>query len=145
MRVITLTMLILFLGCSGSKDAIVENSMMNSENPEINSDKVSPYTKTFLSKISEEMESDKSFVPSSDLIEEYELILIKDLYFIGVYLSVNPNLNEKEITDLNIKIGAKIDDIWTVKIPINKLRSLSSIAEVRYIQIDEPIKQKKIN
>ena len=112
MRVIFLTMLILFLGCSGSKDAIVENSMMNSENPEINSDKVSPYTKTFLSKISEEMESDKSFVPSSDGIEEYELILIKDLYFIGGILLVNPNLNEKEITDLNIKIGAKIDDIW---------------------------------
>ena len=66
------------------------------------------------------------------------------MYFIGGLLSVTPTLDENEITKLNIKIGTKIDDIWTVKIPINKLKSLSTIVGVNHIQIDEPINPKKI-
>lgn len=138
--------LIFFISCQGNKKTIKSKS----ENSEYINDitkkqkeaKFSPYTKVFLSKLFKEKSEEKEFKPSNELIEEYKLIQIDNKYYIGGLLKVKDSINENELYMKGVKIGTKVKDIWTAKIPILKLEELGSIKGINYIQIDHPIKPK---
>ena len=81
----------------------------------------------------------KEFRPSIELIEEYNLLLIDNKYYVGGLLKVQDLINENELHMNGVKIGTKAGNIWTVRIPIWQLEKLKTIGEIEYIQIDEPI------
>jgi len=137
---------ILFISCHGNRKTVKSKS----ENSEYINDitkkqkeaKFSPYTKFFLSKLHKEKSEEKEFKPSNELIEEYNLLLIDNKYYVGGLIKVQDSINENELLMNGVKIGTKVKGIWTAKIPILKLDELKSIKGINYIQIDHPIKPK---
>ncbi len=136
----------LLISCEGNRKTIKsksENSeYINNNTKKQNEAKLSPYTKIFLSKLHKEKSGKMEFKPSNELIEEYNLLLIDNKYYISGLLKVQDSINENKLLMNEVKIGTKVEGIWTAKIPILKLEELKLIKEINYIQIDHPVKPK---
>ena len=105
-------------------------------------EKYSPYSRTFLRNLDKEILSNESFIPSSNLINDYSLLLINDVYYLGGLLKIREGIDEEKLRDMGVKINTKVNEIWTVKIPILQLKKIGNIEEINYIQIDEQVKPK---
>lgn len=93
--------------------------------------KLSPLTKKYL------LQSEKNHaVVSSD---EYVYKNISGKIYLSSLIKVNDNADLKKFTDLNIIIGTKAGNIWTVQIPAGKLKTFTEISGIDYIQLDEPV------
>jgi subtilisin family serine protease len=64
---------------------------------------------------------------------------IQNTYFISALIKVTSTINEAQFHSLNVKIGTKAGNIWTVQIPENKLNNFILLNGIDYIQLDEPI------
>ncbi len=64
---------------------------------------------------------------------------------IGGMIKVSDDLEENIVTNLGIEVNSKINDIWTVKIPILKIPELRKIKGIKYIQTDTQVKKKLNN
>ena len=64
---------------------------------------------------------------------------IQNNYFISALIKVTAAINVAQLQSLNIKIGTKAGNIWTVQIPENKLNDFILLNGIDYIQLDEPI------
>jgi subtilisin family serine protease len=53
---------------------------------------------------------------------------------IRALIDVKPNTSESILTNLGVKIHAKINNIWSVSIPIGSIPSLTLLKEVNYIE-----------
>jgi minor extracellular serine protease Vpr len=59
--------------------------------------------------------------------------------FLSALIKVTPSANDAQFAALNVKIGTKAGNIWTVQIPENKFNDFISINGIEYIQLDEAI------
>ncbi len=64
---------------------------------------------------------------------------IQNSYFLSALIKVKPTINDASLKTLNVKIGTKAGNIWTVQIPETKLHDFINLDEIEYIQLDEPI------
>jgi len=141
---------LLICGCSRSKDLSKsnigkkipsKNEIVLEETQDQTSEmKMSAHTKIFIQKLNNAINKSELFLPSEKFINEYNLQKIEDEYHIGGMLKVQENINEKEISDLGVKIGTKAGNIWTVRIPILQMEKIIILSGIEYIQIDEPLK-----
>lgn len=60
-------------------------------------------------------------------------------YFLSALIKVSAGINESVLKSLNVRIGTKAGNIWTVQIPENKFRGFISVNGIEYIQLDEAI------
>jgi minor extracellular serine protease Vpr len=94
--------------------------------------KLSPFTKKYL------LESDKNkreiFFPKN-----YIYNTISGKYYLSAILKVNNDIDTKTLSDLNILIGTKAGNIWTVQIPPENIKAFIQLSGIDYIQLDEPV------
>ena len=82
---------------------------------------------------------------SPDFCNKYFIRINPTGNFVGGLIKVEQGFNEKILKNMNIKVGTKAGDIWTVQIPLSMIEKLSEIESVKYLQIDEPIQQELDN
>ena len=64
---------------------------------------------------------------------------IDNVYFLSALIKVTSALNETQLQGLNVKVGTKAGQIWTVQIPENKFNDFLLLKGIDCIQLDEPI------
>ncbi len=108
-------------------------------------DKISPYTSNLINDINRSKLKSTNSILAKEIKDRYLIREYHNTEYVGALLKVKQCIKQSDLYDLNIIIGAQINDIWSVKIPVNELENLTNIACVDYIQIDEPIKTKLDN
>lgn len=122
------------------KEAMKDNEQLTSQDSQLAH--MSPYTRIFLKKMDEEKKffpENAKFLPSDELIEQFNIIRIEGIYYVGGILQVKENIDGKSIEELGVKIGTKAGIVWTVKIPIGKVEDVLRLDDILYMQIDERI------
>lgn len=102
-----------------------------SQNTEKKMAKLSPQTQQFLVSINKTRAHVRS--------EKYVYSEIGQTTFLSALIKTDVNIDELGIKALGAMVGTKAGDIWTVRIPINKVRAFTLLEGIRYIQLDEPI------
>lgn len=59
--------------------------------------------------------------------------------YAAAFIKVNKQVSEKAITDLGAFVGTKAGNIWTVQIPVEKMKEFTLLTGIEAIQLDEPI------
>ncbi|HRO43132.1 MAG TPA: S8/S53 family peptidase [Flavipsychrobacter sp.] len=92
--------------------------------------KLSPRTKIFLLQIEQKPNS----LPPNYIYKQ-----IGSETYLSAFIKVNATIDEATMRTLGVKTGTKAGNIWTIQIPVAKLRSVSLINGIEYLQLDEPI------
>ncbi|HNW97838.1 MAG TPA: S8/S53 family peptidase [Bacteroidales bacterium] len=93
-----------------------------------NTSRLSPLTRKFLS------ESEKNIDKSNYIFKK-----INGKNYLSALIKVSDNTDISRLSKLDILIGTKAGNIWTVQIPPENLEAFASIKEIEYIQLDEPV------
>ena len=64
---------------------------------------------------------------------------IGGIVYLNALIKVNSKIDESQLTQLGIFINTKAGNIWTVLIPRQNLVSFTTLRNIDYIQLDEPI------
>ena len=104
----------------------------------------SPFTQNFLKQLETELAKNQTGELSlSDKFQKDFLVRQKDRqYIVHGKIVVELSVKESDLEPLNIKVNTKLDQLWTVVIPITSLKSLGEIKGVNFIEIDVPIYKK---
>ncbi len=103
----------------------------------------SPFTQHLLKQLEIEAKNQAKTSTPSDKIQKDFLIKIENgVYVIHGNIVVELTFKESHLKPLKIKVNTKLDQLWTVVIPLTSLEPLGSIKGVNYIEIDVPIKKK---
>ncbi|TAL67826.1 MAG: T9SS type A sorting domain-containing protein [Bacteroidetes bacterium] len=86
------------------------------------------------------LSKDKAFIMNIKPV--YFLKSIQNKIYAGGLLKINDKINPDELNSLDVKIGTKAGNIWSINVPLENVESLTKINGIDYIQIDEPIKIK---
>lgn len=106
---------------------------------------VSLETKRFIKEVKKLEKFQKKPEKQLEKIKQYyPLLKIDDKYYIGGIVRVEEGFDENELTDLDVKITTKADKLWTVKIPIEKVKDVAKLEGLEFIQTDTKI-TKKLN
>ncbi len=104
---------------------------------------ISLETKRFIKEVKKLEKFQKKPDKQLEKIQEfYPLLKIDNKYFIGGIIKVEESFDENELTDLNVKITTKADNLWTVKIPIENVKEVVKLDGIEFIQTDTRIKKK---
>ena len=100
--------------------------------------KLSPFTQKLI--YDYHKEGTKVLQKSRDLIngKSYVLSQNNNRIYAGALIKVSDNSIEQTLSDLGVLIGTKAGNIWSVKIPVETLESISMLSAISYIQVDEP-------
>lgn len=93
---------------------------------------LSARTKGFMDKV-------EALQDKHQLLEGYAYRKLADgNYYASALIKIkNAPLAERNLTNLNVKIGTKAGDIWTVQVPVARLLQFSQTKGVQYIEIDQ--------
>jgi minor extracellular serine protease Vpr len=97
--------------------------------------KLSPLTKKYLHDLSLSKRGDKA--PAGYL---YKKGNDGRLYVSALIQVADPGPVQQKLTALGAKVGTKAGNIWTVKVPYDKMVNFCQTTGISYIQIDEPAK-----
>lgn len=92
---------------------------------------MSPFTRIFLDR----MAKDKTSLPANYIYRTGS----NNITYVAALLKVNGDINEEALNSLGIKIGTKAGNIWTARIPVHNVHSLTLLSGLDYIQLDEPV------
>jgi subtilisin family serine protease len=69
------------------------------------------------------------------------LVLAKQqgILYVSALVKVATTINEKSLSQLEVLVGTKAGNIWTVQIPITQIKNFIKLKDIEYIQLDEPI------
>jgi len=113
--------------------AVVALSMF-SQNSNEAKPKLSPLTKKFVHAILNVKE--KGVAPDGFLYK-YQ---INGTPFVSALIKVvEPVLAAKQLNNIDAKVATKAGNVWTVHLPFNKMREMTELSSVLYIQMDEPL------
>jgi minor extracellular serine protease Vpr len=73
-------------------------------------------------------------------ITDYDLIKINGVYHIGVLAIVDENnLSKNKVQDLNIINDTKLNQLWSMRVPIHHFGEFILLDGIKYIEIGEPV------
>lgn len=64
---------------------------------------------------------------------------IQNTTYLSALIKVSPTMNDALLNALNVHVGTKAGNIWTVQIPENKFNDFIAVKGIEYIQLDEAI------
>ena len=128
-----LFMLILFQ-CKTTRSTSNDQSSHTSESKQ-ELEIYSANTKMFL----QDLEKEATVSVSERFREKYGLIKIKGTYYVGATAKTDEDLDRKKLKELGVKIGARSDDIITLKIPILQVEEVKNIRGITYLDIDRKV------
>ena len=82
-------------------------------------DKISPYTSNLINDINRSKLKSTNNILSKEIKDKYLIREYHNTKYIGALLKIKQCIKQSDLYDLNILIGAQINNIWSVKIPIN--------------------------
>jgi len=82
---------------------------------------------------------------SSELKQFYPVRIVDNQIFIGALVKVGPGIDEKALANLGVKINTRINDIWSLMIPLFSLEKLKDVKGLIYVEADCTIKTKLDN
>jgi len=59
--------------------------------------------------------------------------------YLSTFIQVNPSINETDLRNLDIIIGSKSKDIWTVFVPLENVNAFIHLSGIKFIDIDRPV------
>lgn len=59
--------------------------------------------------------------------------------FTSALIKVNDEINEEALNELGAHIGTKAGDVWTAKVPIDKVTEFVEFAGISFIEMDQPV------
>jgi minor extracellular serine protease Vpr len=76
----------------------------------------------------------------SHLVQDYDLIKFNGQFYIGVLTLVDINLISKnELTTLGVINDTRLENLWTMRVPIIKFAEFIELQGIQYIEIGEPV------
>ncbi|MCK5278260.1 MAG: S8 family serine peptidase, partial [Cyclobacteriaceae bacterium] len=99
---------------------------------------LSPSTRLFINEL-EKINYSSARIDYSTFNENYPLVEINDKNYIGALAKVSEKISEEVLKNIGVKIGSKVNDIWSLKIPISSLSMLVEIEGIDYLDIDNKI------
>ena len=109
-----------------------------SDNNNYDINKLSPLALLLISDI-EDIEGSNPSDVISRYSQQYVLRFMNNQIVTGALLKVNENIDEAKLKSLGITTGTKAGNIWTARIPLDKLDDISFMEGVDYIEIDIPV------
>ncbi|MBE2290769.1 MAG: S8 family peptidase [Chitinophagaceae bacterium] len=73
------------------------------------------------------------------LVPGYVYKFIGGQTFISAFIRVNSTVDENAITSLGAHTGTKAGNVWTVQIPVEKVKEFTTIAGITHIDLDMPV------
>lgn len=111
--------------------ALIVCSPIFSQNTDKKLAKLSPQTQQFLVSLNKTRAHVRS--------EKYVYSEIGQTTFVSALIKTENNIDEAGIKALGAMVGTKAGDIWTVRIPVNKVQAFTLLEGIIYFQLDEPI------
>jgi len=78
----------------------------------------------------------------NSLNQLYPIRLIQGQYHIGALIKVNPDFDQSKLNDLGARVNTRINNIWSVTIPLTSVQKLNDIEGIQYVEVDTKIRQK---
>jgi minor extracellular serine protease Vpr len=63
-----------------------------------------------------------------------------NIVYLSAIVLVNNSLNEEKLQNLGVLVGTKAGNIWTIRIPQDKMLEFTEIAGIDYMELDKPIR-----
>ncbi len=77
---------------------------------------------------------------SSDLVRDYDLVLINGEYHIGVLSIVSESqIDKNQLRLLNIVNDTRLQNLWSFRVPIRNFDSFINLKGIEFIEIGEPV------
>jgi len=97
-------------------------------------------TKSFINQIKNErknLNKMQKYIPSQNLINEYNIFLNNGTYYIGSKFKINNEMDSAVLDAIGVIIVSKIENNWTANIPVDMLEDVVNYSGIDYLQIDE--------
>lgn len=119
---------------------VFNSAIAQKSNP---NDKLSVTGMRFMHAVQEQklVPNDKSSISEKEKFR-YAIQDIEGDYFFGALLKVNQYADMEAFNKLGVAVNTQAGNIWSVKIPIDKLDEVAALASVEYIDISTPITPK---
>jgi hypothetical protein len=132
--------------CSGTKRTNNKTEMNQTTTTLTANFDVSTKTRQFIKNIQDELDSQKilisKYIPSKNIIEEYDIIQIENLYHISGMIMTNEAFESSSLNEIGVKIGNQSGKFTTIQIPINSFDLFLKNQGIAYFQISEKTKTK---
>nr|MBS0036939.1 S8 family peptidase [Saprospiraceae bacterium] len=94
--------------------------------------------KKFFAESSELLRSGEQ--PPAEFIAEYDLTSRTDKWYIGVLALVDKQVvNTANLQKLGVKNDSRLNDLWTLRVPVRNLEKLVVEPGIRYLEIADPV------
>ena len=141
MKTLILILLSLILiSCSSTKESTKSTDESPSYNSYSKSAGLSDMTKSFINQIKNErknLNKMQKYIPSQNLINEYNIFLNNGTYYIGSKFKINNEMDSAVLDAIGVIIVSKIENNWTANIPVDMLEDVVNYSGIDYLQIDE--------
>jgi len=82
---------------------------------------------------------------TAELKQFYPVRIIENQIFIGALIKVTTGIDERSMADLGVKINSRVNNIWSVMIPLSSLEKLKNVKGLIFVEADCRIKLKLDN
>jgi minor extracellular serine protease Vpr len=76
---------------------------------------------------------------TTDFITEYDITTFNDKYYVGALVKVNSMLSTSDLTSLGVIVSTQLNDLWTLRIPLDKVTELLSVEGIDFIEISSDL------
>lgn len=137
--------LLFLVACKGSKETAQISQTMDKDETKNTTEKIvnmSTFTRKFIEKLNKEMKDEiENFQPSNNLINEFDLNLINDKYYVDAFVEFDSTLQISNLKKMGIIFSSKYGKMYIVSIPIKMINKLTKTEYVNYLQIAEKIQK----
>ena len=97
--------------------------------------KLSPYTRHFINE-KEQIKTDKT------CSSKFKVKKIDEIDYVKAYIYLKAQTDPYFLESYGVKVNTCIDSLITAQIPVSKIETISSLNNIKYVQISTPIYQK---
>ena len=97
--------------------------------------KLSPYTRHFINE-KEQIKTDKTFS------SKFKVKKIDEIDYVKAYIYLKAQTDPYFLESYGVRVNTCIDSLITAQIPVSKIETISSLNNIKYVQISTPIYQK---
>lgn len=77
----------------------------------------------------------KNITLPEKIVNDYALKIVDDNYVVKAFIKINDSLNEDDLNKVGVSVNSKINNTWSVIVPLNKIEDLSKVNGVELIDV----------
>lgn len=94
--------------------------------------KLSPYTRHFI-------EEKKQSVETRSILKKFNVKRINNTEYIKAYIYLRSETDPYSLESYGVKVNTCLDSLITAQIPVSEIETISSLENVKYVQISMPV------